>query len=208
MVLRPATTFERRTLERLARPSLAWTVVGVVYFATSLVLCLLGILYFATRARSPVQSLFVFLVGVLGIAGFLYLRHRLAPYGAAERATARADLRAGEVDETAFAIVDAVEVAQGEDEGRHFFLRLGNGRVLFLSGQYLEQPVAAKRFPASSVTIVRAAASGVVLSMRAEGHYLAPSAVRPPFTEADYEGGLVPEDGSILDLDFEQLRGN
>jgi len=146
-------------------------------------------------------------VGVGGLVGYLYLRRLFARAAAADRSSRRRDREAGEVDEAQFEIVDAIEVAEEEDEGRHFYLRLADGRVLFLSGQYLYEPVAAQRFPAARITVIRAPTSGVVLSMRPEGAFLAPSAVRPSFSERGHARWRVPDDGEILVTDFDRLRG-
>ena len=125
------------------------------------------------------------LVGAGGLAGHLYLRRLFARAAAADHASRQRDREAGEVDETEFEIVDAIEVREEEDEGRHFYLQLADGRVLFLSGQYLYDPVDSGRFPSARVIVVRAPNSGIVLSMRPHGPYLAPSAVRPPFSERE-----------------------
>ena len=137
---------------------------------------------------------------------FLYLRRLFARAAAADRSSGQRDHEAGEVDETQFEIADAIEVAEEEDEGKHFYLRLADGRVLFLSGQYLYEPVAAKRFPAARITVIRAPNSGIVLSMRPDGEYLAPSSVPPSFSEREHERGRVPEDGAIVQTDFDRLR--
>jgi hypothetical protein len=97
--------------------SAAWT-------AATLLLIVLGLYYVVTGARTLGQSLFVLLVGVGGLAGYLYLRRLFARAAASDRASGQRDLEAGEVDETRFEIVDAIEVAEEEDEGRHFYLRL------------------------------------------------------------------------------------
>jgi hypothetical protein len=153
-----------------------------------------------------IESLFVLVVGVGGLAGYVYLRRLFRRAAAADRSSGQRDLEAGQVDETEFQVVDAIEVAEGEDEGRHFYLRLADGRVLFLSGQYLYEDVASRRFPAARITVIRAPESGIVLSMRAEGPYVAPSAIRPSFTERDRARGRIPDDGEILETDFDRLR--
>lgn len=174
--------------------------------AVMVVLVGLGLYYLKTGARTFIESLFVLLVGAAGLAGYLYLRRLFRRAAAADQSSGQRDLEAGEVDETQFEVVDAIEVAEEEDEGRHFYLRLADGRVLFLSGQYLYDDVASKRFPAARVTVTRAPVSGIVLSMRAEGAYVAPSAVRPSFTERERARGRVPDDGDILETDFDRLR--
>jgi hypothetical protein len=153
-----------------------------------------------------IESLFVLVVGVGGLAGYVYLRRLFRRAAAADRSSGQRDLEAGQVDETEFQVVDAIEVAEGEDEGRHFYLRLADRRVLFLSGQYLYEDVASRRFPAARITVIRAPESGIVLSMRAEGPYVAPSAIRPSFTERDRARGRIPDDGEILETDFDRLR--
>ena len=42
--------------------------------------------------------------------------------------------------------------------------------------------------------------------MRPEGAFLAPSAVRPSFSEREHARGRVPDDGEILETDFDRLR--
>jgi hypothetical protein len=206
MPRRPATAEEKRLLARLGRPHPVWIVVSAGWPAAMLLLTTLGLYYLATGARTRAQSLFVLLVGVGGLVGYLYLRRLFARAAAADRSSGPRDREAGEVDEAQSEIVDAIEVAEEEDEGRHFYLRLADGRVLFLSGQYLYEPVAAKRFPAARITVIRAPTSGVVLSMRPEGAFLAPSAVRPSFSEREHARGRVPDDGAILVTDFDRLR--
>jgi hypothetical protein len=206
MPRRPATTEEKRLLARLGRPHPMWIVVSAGWPVAMLFLTALGLYYLVTGTRTLAQSLFVLLVGVGGLAGYLYLRRLFARSAAADRSSGQRDLEAGEVDETQFEIVDAIEVAEEEDEGRHFYLRLADGRVLFLSGQYLYEPVASKRFPAARITMIRAPTSGIVLSMRPEGEFLAPSAVRPSFSEREHARGRVPDDGEIIETDFDRLR--
>src|SRR5207245_9359563 len=98
------------------------------------------------------------------------------------------------------------EVAYEDDAARHLHLRLAHGRACFLAGQSLYEPGAAKRFPAARITVIRAPTSGIVLSMRPEGEFLAPSAVRPSFSEREHARGRVPDDGEIIETDFDRLR--
>ena len=179
MALRPATFEEKRVLAGLARPRPAWMVVRVTWIAVMLFLTILGLYYLRTGAWTVAQSLVVLLVGVGGLAGFLYRRRLFARAAAADRSSGQRDHEAGEVD------------------GRP---------LLFLSGQYLDEPVATKRFPAARVTVIRAPNSGIVLSTRPDGEYLAPSSVRSCFSDREHERGRVPEDGAILQTDFDRLR--
>jgi hypothetical protein len=165
---RPATTDERRQLARLARPHPVWIAISAAWTAATLLLIVLGLYYVVTGARTLGQSLFVLLVGVGGLAGYLYLRRLFARAAASDRASGQRDLEAGEVDETRFEIVDAIEVA---------------------------------------VTVIRAPSSGLVLAVRPDGKFLAPSTVRPSFSDRDRARGRAPEDGEIVETDFERLRG-
>jgi len=207
MTLRPATPEERRHLTRLEGSALGWKVIGALWFAASVFVAGLGLLYLVTRARTVTQSLFVFLVGTLSAAFYLYLRRLFTRAAAAARQASASDAVRGQVDESTFSIVDAIQVAETEDEGLHFFLRLADGGgVLFLSGQYLYDPVAAQRFPSAQVTIVRAPASGTVLRFTPSGAYVQPSTTRAAFTDREHARGRVPEDGDVLHVDFERLR--
>ena len=206
MTLRAATPEEQRTLARLERSGLEWKVIGALWFAASVFVAGLGILYLVTRARTIAQSLFMFLIGTLSATFYLYLRRLFTRAAAAAHAANASDASAGQVDESNFSIAEAIQVSETEDEGLHFFLRLADGAVLFLSGQYLYAPVAAQRFPSAQVTIVRAAASGTVLRFTPSGAYIAPSTTRPAFTDREHARGRVPEDGDVVNVDFDRLR--
>ena len=67
------------------------------------------------------------------------------------------------------------------------------------------QPTPA-RFPCRRFTLERAAASGLFLELTPLGPAFAPSGTLAAFTSEDHHAGRVPEDGQILDLDFEALR--
>lgn len=118
----------------------------------------------------------------------------------------RADLEGGMVKEWAFDVVDAIRRDELEDEGSHFYLKLANGRILYLSGQYLDDEVESRRFPSARVVIVRAARSGTLLRFDCTGAYVAPSATLPAFTLDELDRDETPEDGDVLALDFEKLR--
>jgi hypothetical protein len=78
--------------------------------------------------------------------------------------------------------------------------------VLYLGGQYLYDLAEARRFPAAEFEIAVAASSGALLSLTPTGAYLAPSVTRPPFTAAEWDAGLVPEDRAFVARPFEGLR--
>ena len=118
----------------------------------------------------------------------------------------RADLDGAMVRESIFDVVDAIERDQLSYEGSHFYLKLADGRVLYLSGQYLDDEAESRRFPSVRVVIVRAARSGTLLRFDCTGAYVAPSVTLPAFTLEDLDRDDTPADGDILDVDFEKLR--
>ena len=105
-----------------------------------------------------------------------------------------------------FDVVDAIRVGELEDNGYSFYLRLANGEVLFLSGQYLYEPTDNKEFPSSKLEIVYSPVSRFVLSLECAGNYVVPLSELPAPTLEELESGEVPDDGAILDVDFERLK--
>ena len=116
------------------------------------------------------------------------------------------DLRTGLAKESTYEVVDAIRVEELEDLGSNYYLRLANDRVLFLSGQYLYELEDEKRFPCTRVRRSIAPRSGVLLNFECLGDYFPPSSTRPSFTEDQYKFRRVPDDGAILEADFETLR--
>lgn len=158
--------------------------------------------------RSFVISLVIpFGVGIV-VAAWL-LRNDIRDH-APQRERAARLLAAGEVDEETLHVVDAIEVEETEDEGPHYYLALRDGRVLFLSGQYLldvgDDPDDEESFPRATVVIRRSALTREILDVRARGKYVAPSTTRPPFTAAEQDKGVVPPDDTVLSLPFDSLR--
>lgn len=107
-------------------------------------------------------------------------------------------------------------VEELEDEGSHYYLELADGRVLYLSGQYLydykqtsddseinqNQP-----FPCTEFEILRHRDTGDVIHIRCAGSILKPEIVVSPFTHEDFKRG-IPEDGEIIESkSYEQLKG-
>lgn len=150
----------------------------------------------------------------LGFARYLY--RKTEPLLAAEREAHARDLAAGTAVCTTFDVVDALRVEEFEDEGSAYYLKLADGRVLFLQGQYLYEyedgiadddgkPMPA-RFPAARFTVERTAGSGLMLDLTGLGRVIPVSGVLPPFTEDQHRADAVPQDGDILTIDFESLR--
>lgn len=94
-----------------------------------------------------------------------------------------------------------------EDEGLHYFLELADGRVLFMSGQYLYdfEPISddpemnqPRSFPCSEFTVRRHTKEGYVVDMVCGGTVLEPEVSAPPFEKSDWRGNRVPEDGQVI----------
>jgi len=105
------------------------------------------------------------------------------------------------------ASVWAFGVQEFEDEGLHYFLDLGDDRVLFLSGQYLYEyePIVddpdvnqPRAFPCSEFTVRRQRKDGFVVEIRCGGEVLTPEIMGSPFGERVWRTGGVPKDGQII----------
>ena len=106
------------------------------------------------------------------------------------------------------------EVEEFEDEGRHFFLELEDGRVLFLCGQYLydygeisddaelNQPAS---FPCTKFEVRRHKNEGWVHSIICLGTYLKPDAKLPHYSRAYQKNYGIPSDGDILTTPYDVL---
>lgn len=113
------------------------------------------------------------------------------------------------VEETTFEITAAIKVEELEDEGSTYYLKLREGGVLFLSGQYLYDVEEDKKFPCTELRTTRSTASHrSLLDLHCAGAYLPPQATLPAFTLEQLESGSVPEDGDILQTPFESLLPN
>lgn len=109
------------------------------------------------------------------------------------------------VEETTYEITEAIKIEEFEDEGSNYYLKLSDGGVLFLSGQYLYDVEDNHNFPSSCVKIVRTSATKTLLNIECFGNYIAPTAILPPFSKKRIETGNIPSDGDILSTPFETL---
>ena len=146
-----------------------------------------------------------------------------APRGPAplDRKTAEQHLRELEerdlLESMAFRATRAFEVEEFEDEGLHYFLELADGRVLFLTGQYLyeyeptaDEPVEDQprsgSFPCTEFTIRRHKTEGYVADIVCGGSVLEPEVLAPSFGAKVWEPGAIPEDGQIFtDVTYDEM---
>ncbi len=145
------------------------------------------------------------IVGLVGAVWWYITILKQEQRAAEERAAERAKVAEGDVVSTTYTIQDAIAVEEFEDEGLNFYLLLDDMRTLFLTGQYLYQPVE-DGFPWRSFEIVRVPGSAWVLTIKALGEALRPSHTRRPFTSTEFQRNSVPADGSVEPLDWESLK--
>ena len=120
--------------------------------------------------------------------------------------TLRKDLKGGKAQIRRYEAVDAIRVEEFEDEGTGFFLKLKDGRTLFLAGQHFYELEEEKKFPCSSFEIVETPNAKWPLGFSCTGPYFPPSFKRGPFPKNEIKLGRVPCDGDLLEVDFESLK--
>jgi len=121
--------------------------------------------------------------------------------------------RLGLLESTAFRATRAFGVEEFEDEGLHFFLELTDGRVLFLSGQYLydyepNPDIGTQRlFPCTEFTVRRHKKEGYTAEIVCGGTVLEPEVMAPPFGKKVWQRNRVPEDGALITgISYDRLK--
>ena len=159
----------------------------------------------------------VFMIGMVVLSAWLFNRRGAGAFGGK---TAEEHIReleeAGQIESTTFRARRAFGVEESEDEGLHYFLELADGRVLFLSGQYLydyeptsDDPDAnqPRSFPCTEFTVRRHKAERYVLDILRGGAVLEPEIVAPPFRRSAWRTKRVPEDGQVIaDATYDELK--
>lgn len=109
----------------------------------------------------------------------------------------------------------AFAVREADDEGSHYFLELADGRVLYLTGQYLydyeplydPEQSHPRRFPCTDFTVQRHKTKEYVVGLVCRGAVLEPEATAPPFTDQARRSIGDPEDGQVLsDRPYDLLK--
>lgn len=142
--------------------------------------------YFVKRADEP---FFIILFGTLStfvLAPWLVLRlwPRVDPV---QRAALAGTLEAHE-----FNVVRAWQIAELEDEGLHFVLELASGGTLFLSGQFLYEPVAKGVFPCAELTVSVDTRTKDVLALGCAGERIDIVDTLDAFSDEDLERRVHP----------------
>ncbi len=131
------------------------------------------------------------LVGfALGVALAVALHLRDSEEDEAAQKKLRSDTRAAEVEVWTVEATEAWEILPSEDAPFAYLLDLGDGRLLFLQGEYIEEAEtracpagegAPHAFPARRFRIVRGAGTGRPLHLEITGPPLEPSETMDPF---------------------------
>ncbi|MEQ1893977.1 MAG: hypothetical protein ABL998_15660 [Planctomycetota bacterium] len=215
---RPLTAKERTDLARLTSPHgqlSAELLGGFTAFALLFMVGVWSVRFIAGPPQGATLAWIAAVTGSIALVVMLRVRRSVAPTFAHHRSLHAEDLAAGHAVCTTFEITDALRVEEFEDEGSQYYLALTDGRVLFVSGQWLYEyedgededgkPTPA-RFPCRRFTLERAAKSGLFLDLIPQGPAFPPSDTLPPFKDADHTAGTVPDDGDVLTVDFDSLR--
>lgn len=156
---------------------------------------------------SPLESPW-FMVVILTIwIGVSVALSRWQKAQAARKQALRLDGVADDIAEIfTFAATEAIQVKEFEDEGSSYFLRLTDGQVLFLSGQYLYDYEESKRFPCVDFDIVRRSRLDFVIEVVCRGAYIAPSKILKPFRVEQFEKDKVPEDMTYVNVAWDEIE--
>jgi hypothetical protein len=201
---RPLTEAERTRLRKLA-PGVLGTIwppliSGAFFFMLlSIPIVLLG--RYVTSARPVLPVLFT--------TAAAWVLYQTVTFFRGERAQSRllrADLREGSGEVRQYTAVDAVRVEEAEDEGTGFFVKLTDGRILFLVGQHFYELEEDKAFPCDRFEYTRTPHSRWLLDFECTGNYFPPSYSRPAFPRSDWKRGNVPRDGEVFVGDFDVLK--
>jgi len=221
MMTRPLTDAERATLALHAEFSLSYgrflaPAIGRMLLTLLVAFLLLAVPLVLAKVDFtawPAKDLLV--LGVAAVIAFWAaiaardLRRRRREF-APRQAELRADLAAGVAaveSRRATAAVRAIAPANGE---RCYFVRLDDGRVMFLgywnppAGDTGDRALEAGGFPATEFEIARAPRSGMALDVTARGSALEPLRTFTLRREV-VEKGELPESGTIIDTPWESV---
>jgi len=140
------------------------------------------------------------LLGAAGIPLVLMVLGRKA--SGARRGRLQNDLEEGRVD--ILRVFTAAAVRRELDgEEAFYFVDAGDGKMLFLCGTYLQDPVRAGTFPNTEFELVRGIHSGVIFELHCLGR---PFRAREVLFELDPEAGGFPADGELFEGRLETLE--
>lgn len=178
---------------------------------------LLNALHLSTAAPALVVAcgLMVVMIGLIAAALVLFSpRSPLTGIRPAGELAQELDAQ-GLLTSRHFVATRAFEVEEFEDEGMHFYLELSDGRVLFMTGQYLyayepheeDDELRPRQFPSTEFVVRRHRDEGYVVDIQCTGPILEPELLAPPFGEDVWRQGALPKDGAIIvDATYDQIK--
>ncbi len=111
---------------------------------------------------------------------------------------------------TAYRAGRAFQTEEAEDEGSHYFLELEDGRVLYLTGQYLYnyEPLEkgeTRRFPCTEFQVRHHKTGGYTMDILCGGQVLEPECLAPGFGREAFRD--IPEDRQVFtDRSYDDLK--
>ena len=115
-------------------------------------------------------------------------------------------LENGKLGTADFDVHEAIAVEEAEDEGLIFFLDIGNGRTLFLAGQYLYTPCEENRFPSDKIRVYWHTELGLTYGVECLGDRLLPCEVLPPLDPDVIDRAFNPSDRDVIAQDLAAVR--
>jgi hypothetical protein len=202
VAIRPLSKAETTVLRsHISSESVGETLLGAVIVIATTVVITAGIaLAIGTKASKGIAIA----TGAAVFTGLLYCWRKLA--SARTLPEPLADLRTGMAHVRGFSAKDAILVREFEDNGPGVYLDVGEGKVLYLGGPYLQSLLADRLFPATTFDVAYAPRSHIVVGVYSRGDYLNPTFTKRAFTEAEIVSRQTPTDGELLECDFQTLR--
>ena len=150
----------------------------------------------------PLPTTMLLIVGAVGgLFLAMFLTWKEISSVRRQRSMYKEDLAANLVDVLYCQPLASVRIEEYEDEGPGFFLDVGDGDILFLQGQYLDETVHGQRFPSSAFRLQRAPKSNLVFSLECTGQYQPPMRERRWLEDLEY----LPMDQEILQVSLTSL---
>jgi hypothetical protein len=204
IIYRPLTETERRRLRKHASGLLGTIgpplISGAFFFMLlSIPIMLIG--RYVTPARPILPLLFAAAAAWVLYQAIIFFRGERN-----QSRLLRTDLREGSGEVRQYTAVDAVRVEEAEDEGTGFFVKLTDGRILFLVGQHFYELEEDRSFPCARFEYTRTPNSKWFLDFVCTGEHFPPSYSRGAFPRRDWKRGKVPRDGEVFVGDFEALK--
>ena len=225
--VRPLTRKQREELKGYISRSTEWFRAFVFMLALGIALLLARVANAILVAIVPSirdDLWWVAAVLLVGVAVFLIARHWSGEK--TFRANVRKDLAEGVVTVWPIVAVEAIEVAEGEDEGPSYFILTGevpsspegedegpsyfiltgDGRTALLWGQYLER-YKRRGFPWTEFEILEAPHSRTFFGLVRVGDKLEPSLRRGPLSWEEFKRyGDMNADYQFIDAEFDVLK--